>query len=46
MTKWDSSKVHMDGSAYTNQMNLSTEKKQTYGHGEWTGVCQGEWEGG
>ena len=27
------------------QMNLSTEQKQTYGHGEETCGCQGEGEG-
>ena len=26
-------------------MNLSTEKKQTQGHGEQTCSCQGGWEG-
>ena len=37
-------KYHMisliSGIKYTSQMNLSTEKKQTHGHGEQTYGCQ------
>ena len=29
------------GIYYMSEINLSTEKKQTHGHGEWTCGCQG-----